>query len=253
MQDLNDLFVEPASLAAWRDLRHELEAIRDGIKAISTWSFPRDLLVSEDAYGGPYTDLLELAYELGLNVVHQPTVRKAISVYIARPEQMWRAPAHRMLYEARGRGWCERVDGVESMLLGYTDEQVNAWLAARRYRSAGQGPTVYALISRSSFDELGGLGWRAFLPASFDPSVTVFAPTNVRVIRSDADSIIPADATLVRFSLRGVAEQLELHASPKADELQRMELFPKDAPRINLALGSTIQWFESGAWHNDVL
>jgi hypothetical protein len=148
-------------------MQAELDAVRDGAKALAVEVWPRDGILDEP----DYRRMVRLAWERGLSVVNAPdrgrTGIDIVAVYALRPEEAWRIPAHRTLWrtyvDAAG-GWSDGAEAVESALLGYTPAQTAAWLADLRHRRMGwRGATVYVVAPaaalagpRLSASALGG-------------------------------------------------------------------------------------------------
>ncbi|MCW5808713.1 MAG: hypothetical protein KIT31_40560, partial [Deltaproteobacteria bacterium] len=147
MKRLASLFRRRRRAAAYPSQRAELDAVRDGEKALSVEVWPRDAVLDDP----DYRRMLRLAWERGLQVVHQPDRGRGgvpiVAVYALLPENAWRIPAHRALWQtfpdAEG-AWSDGAEAVESALLGYTPAQAAAWLADLRHRRLGwRGATVY--------------------------------------------------------------------------------------------------------------
>src|ERR1044071_4154088 len=105
-------------------LRGELDAVAAGRKGMSIFGFGVDDLASRE-----YRTVVEQALARDLVFASAPSAsnRRHFRVYVARPDQVWRIPAHLALWETTigkgstdGLGWNESSEALEGLLLGYT-------------------------------------------------------------------------------------------------------------------------------------
>jgi hypothetical protein len=163
----SSLFRARRAARPYPNMQAELDAVRDGAKALSMEVWPRDGILDEP----DYRRMLRLAWDRNLCVVHAPergrTGSDVVAVYAVRPEEAWRIPAHRTLWrtyvDAAG-AWSDGAEAVESALLGYTPAQTAAWLTDLRHQRMGwRGATLYVVAPaaalarpRLSASALGG-------------------------------------------------------------------------------------------------
>jgi len=167
-----------------------LDAVRAGTKGMSIFDLTVGELGGEEA-----RELMRLAFERDLVAVLQ----RDDHVFVARPEELWRIPACLALWKTAfedGR-WSDAAEAQMSLLLGYTDAQRRAWLAAQRARHAAWGsPTVYAILTADQRRAVVATGKRVLVDG-----MRLFHPGD-RVLKRDAFRKLPAGATLARVAVR---------------------------------------------------
>jgi hypothetical protein len=144
---LSSLFGRRRRAQPYPTMQAELDAVRDGAKALALEVWPRDGILDDP----DYRRMLELAWARGLQIVQQPDQGRGgvpiVAVYALHPEQAWRIPAHRLLWQTypdAAGAWSDGAEAVESALLGYSRAQTAAWLADLRHQRLGwRGTTVY--------------------------------------------------------------------------------------------------------------
>ena len=245
--DLAKLF-EPARahLRRFREpyptLRAELDAIASGKKAMSLTAAALDELASgEDqvvrlAFA---RGLAVVLYSRGLAVEHQVP-----SVFIAKPEQLWRVPAFLALEAAAFGGdarWSEAAEAQQGLLLGYTKRQRAEWRARVAQRQAGWGcRTVYTLITPARRSAIAALGHRGFDPAD---RVELFLHRGLRELRRDAWKRIPKGLVLARVGLaRDASRRLFRQRTDGIEQIATR------GERINRHLVTNLQILTSRGW-----
>lgn len=197
----------------------ELAAVRAGAKPMSMF----------------HVDLEPGARTRGLVVE-----RQGERVYVARPEERWRIPAHVALWETalEAGPWCDQSEALEGYLLGYTRAQRRAWIAHVRQRQAAWGsPTVYTLLDRAQRRRIAALGHRCFGDAG---GLALFRSDGV--LRQDALRRVPAGLTLARVALRRpVLERL-------FGDRRRATVPASLSAALNAALASNVQVLIRSGW-----
>ena len=233
----------------YRTLRAELDAVASGRKGMSMFGFGLDELASTD-----YRAVIQQSLARGLVFASagRDFHRKHFRVYVARPDQLWRIPAHLALWETtigtrstRGLGWSEASEALEGLLLGYTATERARWLAARRERFAGEhGASVYALLTRAQKQAVVAAGKRYLGDTS---TLRLFAHTAQMPIVPRASRLVPADTTLARF---GLAWNVYRRLFGKATKwtVVTASIPQALAPAIHGAMTSNVQFLTSRGW-----
>lgn len=181
-------------------LRAELDAIASDDKGMSFYPASLRQLRADD-------ELLRGAFDRGLAVVlydqRIPSKPHDISVYIARPDQLWRVPAHVALWDTAFVGdgrWSTAAEAQEGLLFGYTEGQRAAWRASIQRRQAAFGcATLYTLLDRAQRRSIAALGHRSFVP---DEPVSLFWHPSSHELRPDAWKRVPKGTVLARVAVR---------------------------------------------------
>jgi len=245
MVDLSKLFSRrwTRRRGPYRSWRAELDAVAAGRKGMSTdWSELRDLGVG-----------VAPALARGLVVVVAgPDLETrggapAARIYIARPDQLWRVPAHLALWETAfvAGPWTKPSEAMEGLLLGYTPQQRKQWLAERQERYAGEsGANVYALLTRSQKDAVVAVGKR-YLPDACE--LTVFAHESDFLLKPNAAKHAPAGTTLARFGLDWRLYRRLFVAKARRGVITAT-VPTKLAPAFHAAMRSNVQFLTRRGW-----
>jgi hypothetical protein len=189
----------------YKTWRAELDALEGGRKGMSVTGFPIDEVVRggrefrrliEDVLG---RDLVIVLSKDELQML-RPEYQH-VSVFAARPDQLWRIPAFFAMHDtafAGDTGWTAPTEALRSLLLGYTAAQRERWLAWHRQRRAGDScATVYTLLTRAQRRAISDAGKRYVADIGW---LTLFA-RNHDVLRSTAWRLVPRGTTIARVGL----------------------------------------------------
>ena len=243
------LFERRGRSRVYATMRAELDAVRDGRKAIAMELWPRDS-IAEDR---DYSRLVRLALARGLQLVHQPDRSRdglpIVAVYALRTEQAWRIPALHALWRvvAATAAWGDAAEAVEGFLLGYSEPQIAAWLAERRRERLGwRGTTIYLVITPSQRERLATTGCRYLDPEMLAAGISAAACDATRVIKVPPPSwIARRKLALARVALADPAVSRIL-GPPAA--LRTARLGAGHATVLNRALESHIEILDRGGW-----
>ena len=95
---------------------------------------PEEDLIPEDAFGPHISSGKFVRGEFILDMGYaEPLGRNALIKYVlfAQSAEAWRIPAMRLLKECFSKSkcrWNEALERIEGTLLGYTDEEIAAWI-----------------------------------------------------------------------------------------------------------------------------
>lgn len=253
--DLDALFEGRESLAKYDSTREELEAVAAGTKALSLFPFPSSSMETHPFYH----DLRQIALELDLSVViiqvdeDNPDPRGRSSyVFLTRPTELWRASAYCAFREVfENYGWSDAAQHFESMLLGYSEEDISRWLRAfARWQIDWKGRTIYFLLSSSDADGVRALAKRCIDPKMIAQPIPVFCSYHQNPMRTDAESLLSEGCVLARVSVRRpfFGELFGRQTPPSESDVITSLLTADLAAKMNSALESNFQFLEAGEW-----
>lgn len=241
---LSSLFEQQRFPRSHPTVRAELAAVRDRAKGIALEVWPRRGLEDDP----DYLELLELAAELRLLVVHQRrgTGRDAeVFVYVLHADQHWRILAHQVLLDryvqANGR-WSDAAQVYQSTVLGYSEAQIREHLATLRHEHLGWGQqTVFALLDEARRATIARVHGRYLDPTLFEGGLALFVAPNERVIRRDAHRRV-GPRTLARLGV----EWSWARATFGSNQIVTLE--PRHADACNAALGDRVEALTDDGW-----
>jgi hypothetical protein len=120
----------------------------------------------------------------------------------ALPKEDWRIDAYLLLTNAaKGRPWNDALESFVGRLLGYTEEEIAAWLAHVHERHGAWGAVpAYLKISSADLEKLHQLGFKALSPDLDGEVILILSDSLPR--GGLLNSVYPAGSkTLVRFGL----------------------------------------------------
>jgi hypothetical protein len=204
-RDLTTLFEPRRHAPVYRTIRAELDAVRDGRKAMAMELWPRDSIDDDP----DHAELVQLAMARGLQVIHQADTRggvPVIAVYALQPEHAWRIPALRALWQvfvAAEGSWSDGAEALEGHLLGYTDAQIAAWLARKRHERLGwRGTTIYLLMTAAQKRILVATGNRQLPADALAHGMTAISCDGTRVIKQHPPAwVARAKLALARIAI----------------------------------------------------
>jgi hypothetical protein len=193
-------------LAPYKTWRAELDALERGRKGMSVFGYPIDEVVRG---GREFRKVIEDVLDRDLVIVLSKDELQMlrpeyqhVSVFAARPDQLWRIPAFFAMHETAFAGdgaWTAPTEALRSLLLGYTAAQRERWLAWRRQRQAGDScATVYTLLTRAQRRAISDAGKRYVADIG---RLTLFARDRDDVLRSTAWRLVPRGTTIARVGL----------------------------------------------------
>ena len=233
----------------------EITAVRDGLKPISMQWFHSDTVVSNPT--SEFAAFQTAALKAGLLVVtytHESESLEGRELYAfaAKLEQLWRVAAFvTASTNAQRYNWSDSSEYMVSRILGYSDEEANAWLFKRKRRSVGwSGPTLYLLISNAHREQICEAGFRAFPLGAQLSGITVFYVFGKLLLRRDAYRGIPASSILARASVReGVIGRIFKSVYESQDDgLYQTVLSSEDAKSLNMNITSKIEILTESGW-----
>lgn len=187
------------SLRIYRSDEAALDAVAAGRKPI--WYVPAIRSELGEWQG------LASARGLACTVIDEPSVARArepqpVSVFVARPEELWRVPALQTLWKAAAStgAWSDAAEEQMGDLLGYTPKQRARWIAMQRHASPAWGSkTLYAVVDRRALQRIEAVGRRCLGKISEIVDLPVLV--HPYLPRADARTRLPRDHTLVRAGL----------------------------------------------------
>jgi len=253
--DLSSLFEAKAELSKYAGTREELEAIAQGTKAMSAFLFQSASIDSHPLYN----ELHQIASGLNLSIVisnkldlEQGGGLGMAYVFVTTHSEQWRVPAYISFQKVFDHyGWSDAAEHLESLLLGYSDEEAGKWLAAHSAARIGwTGKTFYLFLSSTQATSVRALGMRCIDPATTVDPVQIFFNRKLNPIRRGIDSVISGEGTLARVSVREPVfrELFGRQTMPGDSDVITALLTPEKVVKLNPALESNFQFLESGIW-----
>ena len=246
-RELSSLFERRRYPRIYPTMRAELDAVRDGRKAIALEVWPHDALDRD------YSELVRLARARGLQIVHQPERSRGglpiVAVYALHAEQAWRIPALHALWRiVPPLGWGDSAEALEGFLLGYTEPQIAAWLEARqRERLGWRGTTIYLLLTPMQRSAIAEAGHRSLSREALATGLTALACDATRVIKRRMPSwIARRRLALARVAISDQAVARLFGRGP----VRTTQLTPTHASVLDVALESSIQVYDRGRWRD---
>lgn len=233
---LTSLFERKHFARAYPTTARELDAVRDGEKALVYDAWPRDQLDNAD-----HAELVAGALARQLAIVHRGDADE-IHVYALHAAQMWRVEAHQLLLRQR---WSDAAEAQQSELLGYRPEAIRAWMATQRHERLGWGQqTVFALVDDAQRAALARIGGR-YLPPELVDGLALFCASGERVVRRDAHRRV-GDRHVVRFAVEWAWFR---GAFPTTDRpIIEVRFERRDADAINAALCERVEILGDDGW-----
>ena len=238
----------------------ELDAVRSGKKPMLLVSIPGAVLETtdpNDEQRSEYMTFMLEAAKCGLLIVHDTETFMVhgsqylnLRILILRKDQVWRVPALlAVLHAFRSRLWSDGAEALRSALLGYTDDQINEWLAYQRHAHSGWGcATIYGLISVTQLDQLRALGMRS-MPEEIIRSVRWLHVRDQSVLRTNAHQLsapnLVCRAGMQHASVMKMTSQYRGRSDVSVADLDRSSV---DITEWNGALCSRIEVWTSAGW-----
>ena len=249
-RELAGLFERREHTRVYPTMRAELDAVASGAKAMTLEVWPRSAIEAADR---DYEELLRLACDRGLQLMHQPDLGRSsdrragvpiVAVYVLHPEQAWRVPAHRALWQTFGE-WSDEAEALEGHLLGYSKAQIAAWLAARRHERLGwRGTTVYLVMTRAQRRIVASTGHRYLHPDALADEVTAVCCAGTHVIKQRPPAwLARSERVIARIAVAGEPVAFAGRGSVRSARLTR-----EHAKAVNAALESRIEYLGPNGW-----
>lgn len=253
--DLSRLFEAKAELSKYTNSREELEAIAQGTKAMSAFLFQSASIDSHPLYN----ELHQIASELNLSIIisnkldlEQGSGLGMAYVFVTAHSEQWRVPAYISVQQIFDRyGWSNAAEHLESLLLGYSDKDVEEWLAAHFAARIGwTGKTFYLFLSSAQAASVRALGMHCIDPTTIVNPVQIFFNRKLNPIGRGIESIVSEEITLARVSVREPVfrELFGRQTMPNAPDVITGLLTPEMVVKLNSALESNFQFLENGSW-----
>ena len=255
--DLARFFADEEPVRRYESAVAEISAVQSGQKGISMFSFPKSAIDNNEA---AYREVAQATLERGLALTlrldpFSSPPREHVYVFSHREVEAWRVPAWLTTRKLLGQHeWCDGLEALESMLLGYSDEEVDRWIALHRARRASwQGSTVYLLLTRFQEERIVEHGSRSFpngMPT--DESLVWFMSRRSRPMRRDAVQQCPPNLRIARVAIdRGSTKALfhpEGQVAVTGSDIVSSERLLSEAVRLNAALKSRIEFLSTEGW-----
>jgi len=250
-RSISTLFERRKHARVYPTMRAELDAVRSGAKAMAVEVWPRDS-IDEDP---DHHALVRLAYARGLQVIHQADEGRAgvpiVAVYVLHPEDAWRVPAHRALWQvfpAAEGSWSDGAEALEGYLLGYSDRQRAAWLAEKRHERCGwRGTTIYLLLTKAQRRILAATGNRYLHPDALAEGVTAVWCDGTRVVRKRAPAWVARDQLVLARVAIADATFRRVLGEPRGP-VTSMRLTVEHARPLNAGLESKVELLGVRGW-----
>jgi hypothetical protein len=245
--DLSRLFERrrwDPKLFPYKSWRAELDALARGRKGMSIFG-----CTLKELERGGYDDVLtqSLRRNLVFAIANSELGARSACIYIARPDQLWRVPAHLALWAtAVTTGpWSSSSEALEGLLLGYTPAERKRWLAARRERYAGErGANVYTLLTPAQKQGIVATGNRYLGDTS---KLTVFAHVEQRNVDRRTAQRLLKGVTMGRFALDWAFYDRLFKSSSKRGVVTA-SIPSKLAPTFHAAVHSNVQFLTRRGW-----
>ncbi len=227
----------------------ELDAVIDGSKPMMFIGVEREHYLGTRP-DREFCELTERAAAASLVIVQLPSVSRGgfldVDCLIVRREEAWRIPAYVMFHDTQRWAWSERTEAFQSLLLGYSKDQVVDWIAADRERSAApQSITYYCGLLDAQIAVMRSFGMTCF-PPDLVPDLEFFiCPPYRKLDRGYAMSL--SGVHVARVAVQSMMHLDDLGGFP--DPPGRAIRFTREqAPTLNLALRSHIQLITKDGW-----
>ena len=241
---------------AFKSDKAELDAVQAGTKAMMAISFPLPYIA---AGGEEFVGLVRGALDRGLAVTicneALPTSRSQPfpCVYVLPLDQTWRISALNAMHETMlvDGPWTLAADAQHSLLLGYTPEQREVWLADVRHRQAAYGcKTVYTLLTEEQRASAVALGKRCLGAASELEGMNLFFHRTHELLKPDAGKLVPKDLTLARVGLdwKVVEPLFGSWEKLKPQRLVTGTITGKLGRQVTEALRTNVEFLTAGGW-----
>jgi hypothetical protein len=234
----------------------ELDAVHSGVKGMSRYGLPVGEMLRGHRY---FVDVLRGALDRDLVIVIQnnridglPFARQEPSLFVIRPEELWRIPAYLALRDTAfvgGGTWHEAAEAQTSFLLGYTKKQRETWIARLREEGDWGGKTIYALLDADRRAHALSAGKRCFGPAAALVGLELFFPRGHFIVKKRAAMLVPKGLTLARACVAWkVVEPLFGPRSRIGRGFATATVTAKLAAATNAALQSNVQFLTRAGW-----
>lgn len=163
----------------------------------------------------------------------------------ALEDQKWRIDAYLLVAKAaKGQPWSDALERLVGSLLGYTDEETQAWTEDLRQSHAGWGAVpAYLKVTTEDLEKIRQLGFRA-LPMDLEEEPLLLLCSSVPTARF-LNLMYPSDPTIVlRFGLNTrfvLALPFE-----QAEEGRIVRLARASIPEVNLNVKSNLEIVQHG-------
>jgi hypothetical protein len=241
----------------YETLDGELIAIRDGKKSMS---------VFEWSTVTPDIELLRSCLSLGLlaicKQVEQPSRsgERYCRVYVTNPPDSWRVPAYELLASIPSKdgymiSWSEELELFESMLLGYTDSQIEQWATSRRLLGVGRhGDPIYLILSDSQRRAISATGDRC-LPVEMcgDAIEIVLVRRGIAPAEHAEDLLLQELLTIARIWVsKSLHEKIRGEDQFDDNAIIEKSFVLDDVAAFNRGIIDQIEFFEDGWPHREL-
>jgi hypothetical protein len=251
MMDLSLLLESQSKVAKFCDLEAELVAVRSGQKAMSVFSFER-AGVDDNAY----VEVLNAVLQMGVLAVEHSlkteTDRETLYVFATTYNEMWRVPAYLATRTVLHKFvWSDTAECLESLLLGYSEAEIAEWISNIRYRRAGwTGRTIYLIMSVDQKKQIEELASRCVGSQTLSDPILAFISRSQAIVKRNAGDLIEEGLVIGRVA---VSQEFVRELFGTADRWGENDVISASidqslARKLNCALGSNFEFFESGSW-----
>jgi hypothetical protein len=251
--DLAKLFAPPKPpKPLYPNLEAELDAIRDGKKAMSMLGVTLDMMFDPELESY-FFYILELATERELVVVlHDDPLSPmqkgaAPHVLVTRIDELWRIPALLAVWET-GDSRSTAAELQQSLLLGFTPAQWKKWERWNHQRRPFD-TIVYALLTRAQRARVVAHGKRCLGGADDVEAIDFFVHANWRP-KPTAPRLVPRGTTLARVSIEreGLQSLFGGFSRIVKPQLVQARVAPKGGAAFNASIRNEVQFLSSRGW-----
>ncbi|MBA3404804.1 MAG: hypothetical protein H0U13_09015 [Gemmatimonadaceae bacterium] len=247
---VDSLFGPPTGLIKFPN---ELEALKNGSKAMSVWGVPLSYSIGSEEPDKTYREQMGFAAQWGLLAVHHFHDRSDRlhegRLFIASPNESWRIASYLALKRAfENRPWCDGAEALESALLGYSEDAISAWLNYVRHTRIGWGmSTIYILLSDAQLEHVSECGHRCVPTEAMSAGLRLIEVRNGYGLLKGIDELFEGQ-WIARVGVRTSAVKSLLSGGQGDLDIVTSSIGRDMASVFNQSLLTGIEMWRSGAW-----
>jgi hypothetical protein len=145
--------------------------------------------------------------------------------------------------------WSDGLEVLQSLLLGYTDDEIAEWLQRRHKRQVGDvGITVYLIMSDSQRANIRRLGDRCLDPSDVGTPMLLLYPNDTYIPKADLVNKMPDGMHISRMAITFPVLQLAFSNATTNGGLSTTELTESIAIAINRGIVDGLQFQYGDVW-----
>lgn len=235
--------------------RHELEAVKAQTRNYALLQFRSAQILDE--IDEDYLELVQMAEELGLLVIHRAYQRVSrgsdgatrtspmVDVYVVAPSNLMKVATHVETKDLmRGHPACERL--LDRYLQGLDDVTLEQLRYGDYRMRPGDGLTAYALLTREQVGEVSAVAGLCIPPHVATPNLMLFHH-RFKWLRLDAYLTAPADFTIARMAVSQTYFTTAFDTSQE-DDLLIAYVDKQRVSDLNAGLRSGVQLLTEQEW-----